>query len=137
MPIFTANHISLSTLNVCTNNVDEINAREAEKSIYAFILAMKLDKKVLSNYQCKVHHVNAKCTMVMQSAKCTTSMMLYKQKQPPLKVRASAMLLFQSIHASMRVKITNDLSVPYVAIDVITNSTLYTRFVSFGVFYQP
>jgi hypothetical protein len=72
MPIFTANHISLSTLNVCTNNVNEINASDkvskAEKSIYASILAMKLDKKVLSNCQCKVHHVNAKCTMSMQSA---------------------------------------------------------------------
>jgi hypothetical protein len=85
MPIFTANHISLSTLNVCTNNVDEINAidkvSKAEKSIYAFILAMKLDKK--NNYtsfvklsmqsapcQCKVHHINAKCTMSMQSAPC-------------------------------------------------------------------
>ena len=88
---FTANHISLSTLNVCTNNVDEINASDkvskAEKSIYAFILAMvgqkgfvKLSMQSAPHHikctmlmqsapcQCKVHHINAKCTMSMQSA---------------------------------------------------------------------
>jgi hypothetical protein len=126
-----------------------------QRSMYALIMLMRLiHLRIHFSYevgqrgfvklsmqsapcQCKVHNINAKCTMLMQSAKCTTSMMLYKQKQPPLKVRASAMLLFQSIHASMRVKINNDLSVPHVAIDVIKNSTLYKRFVSFGVFYQP
>ena len=50
-------------------------------------------------------------------------MMLYKQKQPPLKVRAPAMLLFRSINASMRVKI--NLTVSHVATDVIKNSPPY------------
>jgi hypothetical protein len=155
---FTANHISLSKLNVCTHNVNEINAidkvSKADKSIYTFILAMKLDKQEQLHkfcqtvnakcttsmqsapHQCKVHHVNAKCTTSMQSAphqckvhhisaKCTTSVMLYEQKQPPLKVRAPAMLLFRSINANMMVKINNDLTVTHVATDVIKNSPLY------------
>ncbi len=114
-----------------------------QRSMYALIMLMRLiHLRIHFSYevgqrgfvklsmqsapcQCKVHNINAKCTMLMQSAKCTTSMMLYKQKQPPLKVRASAMLLFQSIHASMRVKINNDLTVTHVATDVIKNSPLY------------
>jgi hypothetical protein len=43
-------------------------------------------------------------------------MMLYEQKQPSLKVRAPALLLFRSINASMRVKINKDLTVTHVAL---------------------
>ena len=52
VPIYTANHISLSKLNVRTNNFDEINA--IRKKIYRI-------------------HVNAKCTTSMQSAPCLSN----------------------------------------------------------------
>ena len=107
----------LSMPNVCTNDVDKTISLDkvspAEKSIYTFILAMKLDKQEQFQKFCQT--VNAKCT---------TSVMLYEQKQPPLKVRAPAVLLFRSINADMMAKI-NDLPVTHVATDVKKNSPLY------------
>ncbi len=63
--------VPLSMLNVCTMDVNEVNAIDkvstAEKSIYTFILAMKLDKQEQLQKFCQT--VNAKCT---------TSVMLYE-----------------------------------------------------------
>ena len=104
--------------NVCTNDVDKVISLDkvspAEKSILTFILAMQLDKQEQLQKFCQT--VNAKCT---------TSVMLYEQKQPPLKVRAPAVPLFRSVNSDMMAKMNNDLPVTHVATGVIKDSPLY------------
>lgn len=76
----------------------------SEKSIYTYILAMRLDSQ---------EQLKKFCQSV--NSKCTTSTMLYAKQQVPLKVKTPALLMFRSVGADLMLKINANLPVTHIA----------------------